>query len=483
MTIPVVPWQDPDQRNLKDLPPVQNPFKSLWWTSQTVSGIPQHVMGWMVANGWRVTAVSQDTTTTPPTNYYALEKPELTPEEILASLCNSYTIAANKAQDANTIRYFEVVDSWTEMLSTSHTHFMQQIDEQNTQAGVYLTDLDTYMTEVDSLIEANADAIEEEAETAKTELAAMLTKLEDLESNASTTQSSTEAALADQQGFITTFVDDFTTKLNSIGADYLAHVGNVLDLLVEAGTGYDTHSEAVDDLLTNLGSTEVARIQEQFAASLSTQLQDLIDRGLYSSTVAVDITARNTRDRDEQLQKHYDAIAREKVANKHQLYSQLQSMIQWKGNVRDSLFEQLYRIGNLYLAGYEKTLAAQNDASRTSITVRAALLGQLQDALKQVIAGKDRYATATMQHASIIAEHKHRAITEKMNTAVAKLEGWKTIADQNRQLMALQLDTRNNLLIGLYSFVERREDIAPRWSDMAQMIASLGDNSRGWIAP
>jgi len=49
--------------------------------------------------------------------------------------------------------------------------------------------------------------------------------------------------------------------------------------------------------------------------------------------------------------------------------------------------------------------------------------------------------------------------------------------------MAYQLDERNKLLIGLYSFVERREDAAPEWRDMSTMIAGLGDSGGGWLSP
>jgi len=57
------------------------------------------------------------------------------------------------------------------------------------------------------------------------------------------------------------------------------------------------------------------------------------------------------------------------------------------------------------------------------------------------------------------------------------------VADQNRQLMAYQIDTKNQLVVGLYGFVERRDDVAPEWKDMVQMIAGLGDSAGGWITP
>jgi hypothetical protein len=49
--------------------------------------------------------------------------------------------------------------------------------------------------------------------------------------------------------------------------------------------------------------------------------------------------------------------------------------------------------------------------------------------------------------------------------------------------MAYQLSTRNELLIGLYGFVERREDVGPEWQELAKVVAGLGDSGGGWLTP
>ena len=327
----VVPYEDPEQSPIA-LDDVANPWLSTWWTAETVSGVSENVMGWLVAQGWKITAVASDASTVPPTLTYSLGKQALDPTGTLLSLCNSYTKAANDARFANEVRYNEVVTDWAETIASSQTQFEQQITQQNADLGVYITDLDTYMDEIDTLTTANAD---------------------------------------------------------NLAADY------------------STHKGVADGLLTGLGTTEVARINELFASTLAVQLQGLTDRGLYSSGVAADITERNQRDRDEQLQKHYDSLNREQLGNEHTLW------------------------------GQRVQVAAQNNT----------------------------------------------AIVQKMQTSVARLDGWKTVAADNQRLMAYQLDTRNQLLIGLYSFVERRNDIGPEWRDMSKMIAGLGDSGGGWISP
>lgn len=195
--------------------------------------------------------------------------------------------------------------------------------------------------------------------------------------------------------------DDQAEDQNEFNTSYL---GNLSSYMTEVDGLIDGNISTVESetpvLLDGLGATEVARINEQFAASLSTQLQDLIDRGLYSSVVAADITQRNTRDRDEQLQKLYDQLNREKVDNSHKL-----------------------------------------------------------------------------------AEHRHRGIVEKMAEYGMQLETQYRVHGDNMKLMQYFLAERNQLLIGLYGFVERRDDTGPTVNDLTSIMVGLADPGGGWVSP
>ena len=98
---------------------MDNPFLTIWWTSETVSGVDDTVMGWLVAQGWDITGVTQDNSTTPPTLYYALAKQAIDPNRVLLDLCNSFTVAWNDAKFANELRYNQVVADWTETLQAT----------------------------------------------------------------------------------------------------------------------------------------------------------------------------------------------------------------------------------------------------------------------------------------------------------------------------------------------------------------------------
>lgn len=732
--IPGVPEQFPGQSEIF-LPRVENPYLSVWWSTQTVSDVPENVMGWLVAQGWEVTGIRQDTSTVPPTNYFALTRDGMKPQETLLSLCNSYTTAANEARTANQVRYNQIVANWTTMIDSSHDQFNAQIAQQNAQAGIFFSDLDNYMNAIDALVASNQSQLAIDADEAKNALIAMDLRLTELEDNADTNatvinnllneqDANLQAYIADynsqlaelQQNVIdhietvlgevsalgdvlNTHVDDYAQRFDVLLLNHSLHVDDVETLLANASVNvtsyvsdvnsilnlmdtdyqsvstslgavrlaagalldshvleygtilallqsdyaanasairavlnflypdfashatetrsitdamdfdYATHSGATAGFLDGLGLTEVARINEEAAARLSVQMQMLVSKGLYMSTLPVDVTQRNWRDRDEQIQIHRDRLMREKLDNQHKtyeqqrsvrsqtmdnehrlyeqqrvmrsqsmdtemrlyeqqlgmrnrtldgksqlhtvqqevlryqaslisgvhallqdtrnrvlsgkqailaakdanerlgietqsrLYSQLQDVRQrmidssdriyqlrdiyakFANNETHKLYEQLQQIKQQFVESVERQLAAKQNVTRAEMSQRDTLLQQLQASLTGVIGGKERFSSLLMQNANILSEHKHRAIVERMNTAAQRLDGWKFIADENRKLMMYQLDERNKLLIGLYSFVERRDDVGPSWQDAAKVVAALGDTAGGWLTP
>ena len=662
MTIPQVPEQNPNQSEIW-LPRVLNPYASLWFSTQTVNDVPESIMGWLVAQGFEVAGIRQDTKTNPPTNYFTLTRDGFQPLQVLASLCNNYTIAANDARTANQGRYNEVVANWTQMIDSSHDQFNNQTDVQNAQAGVYLGDLDEYMSAIEDLIAENSSQMVADATVARAALDTIDTRLTQLETNAKDTANKVEVLLSGRQTDLQTFITDSIAKLLEMDQNFAAHLGGVLSDIAsldtitdahiaefaaqfaslaanyqshktvinelidavdsntdnyiaevntilaqldgqyqdaeselngikdEAGTlgdahvteyreilelllqDFEAHRTLTRGLLVDLGDEERARINEEFAANLASQMQMLVSRGLFSSTIPIDVTARNHRDRDERIQALNDRLKREKLENEHRLYGQQAAMrgqtldglsrmhgveqqilqyqaslissvyglvsearnrilagkqvvfaakdaaikleidlksnlyaqiqdvtvrtadslariyqvqdvfAKWSNGERNRHYEQLQQIESQFLAMTERHLSAKSEVTRVEIGQRDTLLQQLQASLNGLLSGKERYASMVMQTASTLSDHRHRAIAERMNTAVQRLDGWRLVADQNRTLMAYQLDERNKLLVGLYSFVERREDTPPEWRDMAQMIAGLGDSGGGWLTP
>lgn len=662
MAVPVVPHQDPEQTSIL-YEYIASPYSPGWWTTSTVTNIPNDSVGWLLAQGWTITDITFDTSTQPATPSYAMSRQSLQNWTILQGLLDAWTYAYNLANQNNTIRYNDVVENWAQMIDSTQDQFIAQTAEQNSQATLFLANLEVYMDAVDVLIGQNAAQVVVDAEEVGAALAVLDSKLSDLETNASANATTIGGLLTNQTSYLSTFLTDFAAKLAELDTNYAAHLIVIEGLLTEADldlsafqdsqtaelanlqAAYSSHLSELDDLLasagayltdiagdvnailasmesdytsldsditallssgttsldsfaddyeavldlletdytlhsatataflTDLGSTELARINEAFAASLSTQLQQLSDRGYYSSQAAADITARNTRDKNEEIAALNDRLNREKFENQHRLYGQqtamrtgrlsgkdrlhsvrqevtryqasqitglyqlLQSMrdrtlgaktglyalrdanvklnietesrlydagqalrrvlieeaarlnqlqqaiTQWNVGQRDRLLEQIQGIVAQRAAGIDRQHALQQEISRVAMSERDTLFGQLQDAAKGIIAGKDRYASLLMQNASTLAEHRHKIIVEKMNETAVRLEGLQTQHTDNMKLLAYQLDERNKLLVGLYGFVERRDDVAPSFEMLTQMAAGLGDAGGGWVTP
>ena len=590
MAIPVVPYQDDGQGPIFELLKT-TPYSPGWWTAQAISNIPSDSVGWLVSQGWQITGITYDSTVVPPEPYYAMTRQSLQNWMILQGLLEEWTLSYNTALGRNAARYNDVVWAWEQMMLSTQVHFDNQITEQNAHVLLYLGNLDTYMNEIDTLIDDNQTQIVADAALANTALTAAEARLSDLESNVSVAVAEIRSLLTDQDGNLATFLADFSTKLGELDTNYTAHLAIVNPLIAsleatlatfiaDANTllttilaDYTTLETEIDVLLANdastltthagdynavlalleadyavhantsrqflidLGRTETARIAEKFTASLSTQVQQLVDRGLYSAALMTDITARNTRDHNEEIVALNDRLMREKLVNQHQLYGQQvtmrnstmagkdriyglrrelsqyhaaqitgvygllqdvrnrtlaakqtilnvqQAVTQFTINVRDGLLAVLNGIVEREAAGIDREYTAKQDVSRVAMTEEERILAMVQDALKGLIAGKDRYAAALMQLSSTLAEHKHRAIVEKMNEFNARLAGQTAKHSENMALMAYQLDERNKLLIGIYSFVERREDVFPSFENLATICTSLGDAGGGWITP
>jgi len=351
MTISVVPYEDPEQSTFT-YTYAASPWTSAWWINQTLTRIPNDAVGWLVAQGWQITATTPDTSTVPETTFYSMQRESLDNRIILQSLLSDWVYQYNLANDHNTVRYNDIVEDWTETITSSQTHFTSQISEQTTHATAYIAAVDTLMDTVEGLAQSTT----------------------------------------------------YSTAIN--------------DLLDEIISDYDIHAPTTRDFLIDLGATELARINEEYAASLSVQLQQLIDRGLYSSALAADITERNTRDKNEAITALNDRLMREKLENQHKLYDQQVSL-------------------------RSRTLEGET-AIRTDV---------------------------------------HRTVAELTTTYSTRLDASTAKHRENMELTRYQLDERNKLLIGLYGFVERREDVAPPFENLISICTGLGDSGGGWVTP
>jgi hypothetical protein len=205
-------------------------------------------------------------------------------------------------------------------------------------------------------------------------------------------------------------------------ADYLVKLATLEAI-------YDTHEAVAEAFLTGLGTTELARINEQFDNLLARTSQDLVNRGLYSSAVYTQMQVRVERERNEAIAKLNDQLNREKLDNEHKLYEQ---EMQVKGMVLD---------------------------------------------------GKLKNAAMQHQQGQFLVDVRTKCALTVMQSRIQRAQGRMEVRDKENTLMAYQLDTRNDLIVGLFGFMERREDVGPKIEDMTRLIVGLGDSGGGWLSP
>jgi hypothetical protein len=349
------------------------PYTPNWWSSQTIDRVPETAVGWLVAQGWQVvrTYAEEDCGQT----FYVMNRQSMQNWMILQTLLEEYVSAFNEGRKNNSIRYNDIIDLWIDMVKKNRQHLDRQADLTNTRVDFYFTTLDSLVTDIEDEIgdiRESLDGAEEEIEEA-------------LQDHANT--------------------------------------------LVMLESDYNTHAPIARAFLTDLGVTELARINEQFDNLLSKSTQDITNRGLYSSALITQVTARVERERSEAITSLNDRLNREKLANQHQLYGQQFSM-------------------------------------RGAVTQGAAQRTQIQMAKGEWL---------VRSHQSLLATK----LQVRMAQAQSRLEG----QQRENALMAYQLDHRTNLGLGLFGFVERREDAYPSLESITKLVAGLGDSGGGWVAP
>ena len=155
---------------------------------------------------------------------------------------------------------------------------------------------------------------------------------------------SANAALADMETAIAAFATASTTIIAAMEAAQTAHEGtmsglfgevttafelmetNLLDLLSTLRSDYTTHSATATAFLTDLGTTELARINERYDNLKAANNQRLVDRGFSSAAITTQMETQVERERNEAIGELNDRLNREKFENQHRLYAQQQEM-------------------------------------------------------------------------------------------------------------------------------------------------------------
>lgn len=515
MAIPPLNTFSPETVNLDPTTQTSLPVMA-WMYNKTAAGVPGDAGPWMLAQGWDLSGVSYDTSTTPATPYYNFYKQGMYTSAILQSLVNVYTNQFNEGRYLNAARYNNIVNNWSSQINAIVLDLEAAAAASNVQIGFAMDNLDSVKATVDGLMETERVTALAEFTALSGQITSLQAKVTTLESGFTDYSASLDAAITGSQTDLASYQAESATSLAQLLADYNSlltvirgleatyasdlsgHVALYNTQLNSLASDFTAHSTRATAFLNDLGATELARINEAYDAKRAEVEQTLLNQGFYSSAVLSDRRAIVERERNQAITELNDKLAREKLENDHKLYEQMANMrartmdgldklhqtrivmTQWKEQVESRLANGLAEARARIVAGIDKSFAAGRDVSTTTVTQRTQRLGvqgqqiQTRSATTEL---QSRIAQARVEVMNRLAAFTMETVMKRTQTAFEK-------NSQEMNLIKYQIDSQNGLIVGLFGFQERRFDNYPSMEVLSQLCMGLGDSaSTSWVSP
>jgi hypothetical protein len=436
-----------------------------WFTGPPVPNISEDTKSLLIAQGWDIVS-SVKNPVHPHETTYTMQRTRLLSWNVLQSLLSDFTFAFNEGREANQRRYEDVIDGYYEMLMK----FQTETDAfQVSKANGHLLYM---LVKMDSL---GNEAIDLQNDIAAIDNGDRQAALAQLKANWEAAANSADAEYGTMVSglnlpSIIAGVDAAMTNFSSAVAAFNVNYAGLSALLA---SDFTTHQSLTRGLLTGLGATELARINEKYGSSLATQKQQLVDRGFYSSSIVTDITARNTREKNEAVTELNDKLNREKLANEHTLYGQQYQMRLGGLDASMKALDAAARVVQMRLQHGQWTSSIRHGVAQISVNARLALLGL-----------RERYYRTLMDTVGWESDQRFRLHDKLIEVHLKQFELRNRVFDKDFELMKYQLDERSNIAGALFGFVERRTDDYPDMESIAQLTAALGETGAStWHAP
>ncbi len=417
-----------------------------WISDASASGITPTSLPWFLAQGWQITNVNPNAN--PALVTYDLTKTLVETTSALSSLMQSYTDAYNEGRYKNAIRYNDIVTIWNEMLLKSAAN----LDAQQTAEDYYFTvllDLSrSLLTAVKALSDSNVAQVEADADEIRTQLSAALAMIDEVTVNYAAHLAEIETQLTNESSYLADFIVADTANLSTLVADFTSH------------------RTTAEGLLVDLGVQELARINEKYNAINAQRLAQLTARGFSSSGLITSIQDAVERERNMAIGDLNDRLAREKLQNEHVLYGQLVAVRQISIDATRTRYQ------------------ARLDVDRRAMDERHKLLAELQAAIIEKANGYGRNVQWQLENNRLLTDARSRMAIEQMQIARDRISNTQAAYDRSMAMFKYALETRNNIITGLFGFMERRTDGYPTLDALATLVAQLGDSgATSWISP
>lgn len=269
----------------------------------------------------------------------------------------------------------------------------------NSLLAIETSDLAAHATDMETALDALDDEYSTQLAAANSALANMETAITDFATASDSIIADMESELPAHVNVIESLLGDITTSFDTTEA-------TLVGLLASLSSDYTSHSTTATAFLTDLGATELARINERFDNLKSANNTRLVDRGFYSSAMVTQMEAQVERERNEAIVELNDRLNREKFENQHRLYDQQQGM----RAAHISVHQQL-------LALEQQTLQFRTE-TRDRLNARSLEVKQLSLESRREIE-KVRQGLFQMQVG--VSEDFHRMFTEVKSTVISGL--------------------------------------------------------------
>ena len=445
-------------------PSFGSPFNvSQWYYSSFAPGIPDTVAPYLAAHGYLVAGGAPYEIDGEFAGFLLnMTRNTFSHADAVQSMLNAMTFSHNEGRNLNDRRYDDLVSNLDTLVNNHQTEIGAFIDDSVTDATsgyvtLLLSDLDLLETDHSTF---ESDLYSYDTGDRDTEL----TRLKTIWQNAATTleaEYDTMTSGMDIPGLIAEVevsVDELDAALTRFKDE---HSGLADTLLAD----FNSHNTTATAFLTDLGTTQTARINEEADNLKAANNVRLVDRGLYSSALVTQMEAQVERDRSERLSQHNDTINREKFENQHRLYEQ-------KYQMRLGSLETSHRV----LQGASEVLTARLQHGQWSSRVRHEV-AQLSIAAKLDMLGlREKYYQFILQGINWQTDRRMKIYDALFQSRIESLRVRQSTGAYHAGLIRYKLDSRNNLALAMFGFVERREDSYPGIGDMAALVASLGDD-------
>jgi hypothetical protein len=434
-----------------------------WYYQSSVPGVPDTVAPYLAAFGYQIVGGGVYEVDGEFAGFLLnMERLTFSHGDATQIILDAMVTAHNEGRTINNTRYEDLLENLTEVLTNHQADVGAFITDSVTAASTgYITVL---LSSLDQL-EADHDSFETDIMSYDTgardeELARLKTMWQDAATDLEAEYDTMTAGLDIPQ--LITDVGVAITELDDALTRFVDETSGLAALLL---ADFNSHVTTATAFLTGLGTTELARINEKYDNLLASTSQQLVNRGFYSSVIATQTDIQVERERNEAIAELNDRLNREKFENQHRLYEQKYRMRLGTLDVSYRALQGASEVLNARLGHAQWASRVRHEVATLSINAKLALLGL-----------REKYYQFLLTNLNWEMDRRTKIYDALFRTRLESIRVRQSVGGFHSELIKYKVDSRNQLALAMFGFVERREDSYPDLGDMAALITSLGDD-------